>query len=187
MDILVGPDRISQEAWHFKMPGFFYIKLHLVTSVGKSHTQMRSQHLQKRDDNRMSDFASAASRHLRAATAYLPTCPDTAGYLLGYVAECSVKAVIDIAGFAVKRHVDQISPEHLLLAADLSLAARRYPVDLDADLGVVRDGWSTTLRYSKTGTLDSQKVSEFHRLASNVYRKTVEAMVLDGLIDVVPR
>lgn len=135
----------------------------------------------------MTDFASAASRHLRAARAYQQSCPDTSGYLLGYVAECSVKAVIDIAGIAVKRHIDQISREHLLLAADLSLAARRYPVDLDTDLGTMRDVWSTTLRYSKTGTLDSQHVSDLHALASNVYQKTVGAMVLDGLLIEVPK
>jgi len=135
----------------------------------------------------MTDFASAASRHLRAARAYLQTCPDTSGYLLGYVAECSVKAVIDIAGIAVKKHIDQISREHLLLAADLSLAARRYPVDLDTDLGAMRGVWSTALRYSKTGTIDAQQAAELHRLAANVYLKTVGAMVLDGLINGVPK
>jgi len=135
----------------------------------------------------MSDFASAASRHLRAAKAYLPTCPDTAGYLLGYAAECSVKAIIDIAGIKVQRHIDQITPEHLILAADLSLAVRRYPVDLNADLQKLRTEWSTSLRYSRTGTLTHQQVTEFHRLVSSVYMKTVLAMVLDGLIDVVPQ
>ena len=63
-----------------------------------------------------SSFSSSASRHLRAAALCLSDCPDTAGYLLGYVAECSVKAVIEIAGIQIRRHLNQISAKHLLLA-----------------------------------------------------------------------
>ena len=133
------------------------------------------------------DFPSAAARHLRAAFEAKANCPDTAGYLLGYVAECSVKAVIDIAGVQIRRHIHQISPEYLLLAADLSFAARRYPIDLDLDLGSLRDNWSPDLRYSSSGTLSHQKVEEFYLQAAAVFRKTVQAMVLDGLIDKVPK
>lgn len=67
------------------------------------------------------------------------------------------------------------------------MAARRYPVDLDADLDSLRDNWSTELRYSATGTLSDQQVTKFYEQAESIFRNTIHAMVLDGLIDKVPR
>ncbi len=51
------------------------------------------------------DFASAASRHLRDAKLLLLEGRfDNAGYLVGYVAECGVKALIAMAGRPPKIH-----------------------------------------------------------------------------------
>jgi len=134
------------------------------------------------------DYASAASRHLRDARVLAAQESwDNAAYLAGYVGECGIKAVIEKAGILLRRHLPAIRPEHLLVAADLSLAARRYQVDLDADLGTLRSDWTTDLRYAKTGTIDESTSGDLLVRAGRVFDKTIGAMVLDGLLDRLPK
>lgn len=133
------------------------------------------------------NYASAASRHLRDARALLAQrCWDNAAYLAGYVGECGIKAVIEKAGMLLRRHLPEIRPQHLFLAADLSLAARRYPVDLGGDVGALWRDWTTDLRYAETGTIDESTSCELLARAGRVFDKTIRAMVLDGLLDRLP-
>ena len=130
------------------------------------------------------DYASAAARHLRDAGVLREQERwDNTGYLSGYVAECGVKAVIDRAGVVFHKHLPQISADHLLLVADLSLAARRYPMDLDPDLSALRDDWRPDLRYTETGTLTKRDALRLYGLAEGVYHRTINAMILDGFIE----
>lgn len=129
-------------------------------------------------------YASAAHRHLQDAGGLREQERwDNVGYLSGYVAECGVKAVIEKAGVIFPRHLPEISPDHLLLVADLTLAARRYPMDLDPDLSALRDDWQPGLRYTETGTLTKPDALRLYRLAERVYHRTINAMILDGFIE----
>jgi hypothetical protein len=130
------------------------------------------------------DYTSAAHRHLRDVDVLRRQERwDNVGYLSGYVAECGVKAVIEMAGIAFRKHLPQISPDHLLLVADLSLAARRYPMDLDPGLSALRDEWRADLRYTETGTLTKPDALRLCGLAEGVYHRTINAMILDGFIE----
>jgi hypothetical protein len=134
------------------------------------------------------NYASAASRHLNDARSLCDAGRwDNAGYLAGYAVECSVKAVIDRAGFRLRAHLNEIPQELMLLAADLSLAARRYPVDVDPDVDMVRSKWAPDLRYAQTGTLAQPDARVLVDSADRVFGRTVIAMVLDGFFERVPR
>jgi HEPN domain-containing protein len=134
------------------------------------------------------NYASAAGRHLNDARSLCNAGRwDNTGYLAGYAAECSVKAVIDRAGIRLRVHLNEIPQELMLLAADLSFAARRYPVDMDPDVHMVRSKWAPGLRYAETGTLAQQDAQVLVESADGVFGRTVIAMVLDGLFERVPR
>ena len=133
------------------------------------------------------DYTSAAHRHLSDVGLLREQERwDNVGYLSGYMAECGVKKVIEMAGIKFRRHLPKISRDHLLLVADLSLAARRYPIDLDPDLKALQSDWSTDLRYSKTGTLSKPDALRLCELAEGVYHRTINAMILDGFIEQPP-
>ena len=133
------------------------------------------------------DFASAASRHLRAATQLMASqIADDSTYLAGYVAECAIKAVILKAGIRFKRHVHELSSPQLLLAADLSFAARRFPLDLDPDLAGIQSTWTTDLRYVRTGAISQQLAEEMLERTRAVFERTIGKMVLDGFLDEIP-
>jgi hypothetical protein len=130
---------------------------------------------------------SAAGRHVVDARSLCDAKRwDNAGYLAGYAVECSVKAVIHRAALRLPMHLNEIPQELLLLAADLSLAARRYPVDLDPDVDAVRKMWATELRYTQTGTLAAPDARLLVESAERVFGRTVIAMVLDGLFERIP-
>ena len=132
-------------------------------------------------------YVSAAHRHLRDVGVLREQERwDNMGYLSGYVAECGVKAVIEMAGIVFRKHLPEISRHHLLLAADLSLAARHYPIDLDPDLLALQKDWSTDLRYAETGTLSKADALRFLGHAEGVYHRTINAMILDGFIQRAP-
>lgn len=134
------------------------------------------------------NYASAAGRHLNDARTLCDAGRwDNAGYLAGYAVECSVKAVIDHAGLRLRSHLNEIPQQLMLLAADLSLAARRYPVDMDPDVDMVRRNWAPDLRYAGTGTLAQPDALALAKSADGVFRRTVNAMVLDGFFERVPR
>jgi len=133
------------------------------------------------------NYVSAAGRHLRDVSLLRERERwDNVGYLSGYVAECGVKAVIEMAGIVFHRHLREITRDQLVLAADLSLAARRYPIDLDPDLEALQNDWSTDLRYTETATLNKVDALRFCRYAEAVYHRTISAMVLDGFLERTP-
>jgi HEPN domain-containing protein len=134
------------------------------------------------------NYASAASRHVRDARTLCEASRwDNAGYLAGYAVECGVKAAVELAGVRLRRHLDDIPPKFLVLAADLSLAARRYRLDMDPDVAAAQNMWTTTLRYTETGTLPARDARDLVDGAERVFRRTVVAMVLDGLLERVPQ
>lgn len=134
------------------------------------------------------DYASAAARHLRDASfLHEGQAWDNAAYLTGYVAECSVKAVVERAGRVPQIHLQEFSPRILVMAADLGWAARRYRIDLDPDLDALVAVWDTRLRYSKTGTVTKERSEQTLKQARQVFQRTVGRMVLDGLYSQVPR
>ncbi|HPD32187.1 MAG TPA: hypothetical protein PLL20_19510 [Phycisphaerae bacterium] len=135
------------------------------------------------------DYVSAAARHLRDAdTLLVAKAWDNAAYLAGYIGECGVKAVIQHAGLSLRRiHLNEVKPEHLLLAADLSFAARRYPIDLDREAAELWRRWSVALRYARTGEVDEPACRTLLDRAKLVFRKTVVQMVLDGVLQTVPK
>lgn len=134
------------------------------------------------------DFASSAVRHLADAQILRDKQRwDNAVYLGGYIVECAIKAVIDIAGVRPRLHVDRMSPAVLLLAGDLSCATRRYAIDLDPDVVLVREKWRTEHRYVPSGTASQKDAEEIGDAGRRVFRRTVERMVLDGFLEHVPR
>jgi len=131
------------------------------------------------------DYASAASRHLHDASLLLAGSRyDSAAYLSGYVAECGLKAVIEVAGQRVPfvHDLAKLGRQYLVLAADLSLATRYYPVDLDPDLDLLADRWTIDLRYVATGTTAGPDACALLLAAEAVYHRTVGRMVLDGFL-----
>jgi HEPN domain-containing protein len=134
------------------------------------------------------NYGSAARRHLADAQRLAQNSRwDNAGYLGGYVAECGAKAVIELATVRVRIHVDRLSPKILALAADVSLASRRYPLDLDGDLATIRDLWKPELRYAATESLPQSDAEALVDAAARVFERTVVRMVLDGLLERMPQ
>lgn len=134
------------------------------------------------------DFASAASRHLCDAERLVQALRwDNAAYLAGYVGECSLKAVIERARTPQRVHLDEMDGRHLLLVADLYYAARRYPVDLDADLDSLRRTWKPDLRYCTTGTIQQAQAQHMVSEAKDVHSRIIGNMVLDGLYVCAPK
>jgi len=135
------------------------------------------------------DYASASRRHLQSAQfLLLHNHYDNAAYLSGYVAECALKAVIEIAGRPPKIHsLDILGNQALVLAADLSYAARRYHVDLNSYLVMLQKNWTSGLRYSTSGFIQKQNAEDFVENARQLYGVTIGAMILDGLLERPPR
>lgn len=135
------------------------------------------------------DFASAAIRHLRAAKVLLENKHhDDSTYIAGYVAECGLKALIEIAGRPPKIHdLAALAGETLNLAADLSYAVRRYQVDLAPYLATLQNNWSPEIRYSASGFIQKEKAKVLVESANQLYHSTIGAMFLDGLLEKLPR
>jgi hypothetical protein len=133
------------------------------------------------------DYVSASKRHLDDAHNLNKAGRwDNAGYLAGYVGECGAKAVIQLAGCPPHLHVDRLSPRVLALAADVSLATRRYRMDLDPNLETLRSQWRADLRYAKTGSISQSAANVLLKAAMIVFARTIEAMILDGVLERMP-
>lgn len=133
-------------------------------------------------------FASAAGRHLKDSKLLMQAGRfDNACYLGGYVAECGLKALIALAGHPPKIHdLRDLAGASLDFAAALSSAVRRYPLDLSSQLADLQTRWKVELRYSQTGSMNAQDAETLIKNADEVYRATIGAMTLDGLLERLP-
>lgn len=140
-------------------------------------------------DSFLEDYASAASRHLRDSRLLLQhECLDNASYLAGYVVECGIKALIALAGPPPRIHdLQNLSGASLDLAASLSFAARRYPLDLNSQLINVHKRWNVELRYNRSGFMNAQDTQTLISDAGDIYQATIGEMTLDGLLERLPR
>ena len=135
------------------------------------------------------DYLSAASRHLRDANFLFENKHhDNAAYIAGYVAECALKTIIEIAGRPPKVHnLAILSGDALNLAADLSFAVRRYQVDLSSYSLALQTNWNINLRYCASGFINENEAKIFIENANQFYHATIGAMVLDGLLERLPQ
>lgn len=134
------------------------------------------------------DFPSAACRHLRDAKALLATSPENALYLAGYVAECSLKAVIERSGVhapAFGHQLTKLEGDGFDLAVALSPRSARYRTSAESVMKL-RSGWSESKRYDSTGDTKHEQAEEMVKLAGKIFRDCVIAMVLDGLLPELP-
>ena len=131
------------------------------------------------------NFASAASRHLQTAKFLFENKHhDDSAYIAGYVVDCAIKAIIEIACRPPKIHdLAKLSGEALNLAADLSYAARSYQVDLSSSLSSLQSKWSPDLRYCSSGFIKEHEAKSFVESADQIYHVTIGAMFLDGLLE----
>jgi HEPN domain-containing protein len=130
------------------------------------------------------DFPSAACRHLRDAKTLLPTSPESALYLAGYVAECSLKAVIERSGVhapAFGHQLAKLEGDGFDLAVALAPRSARYRASTDS-VTKLRSGWSEIKRYESTGDTTPEQAEEMVNLAGEIFRDCVIAMVLDGVL-----
>ncbi len=74
----------------------------------------------------------------------------------------------------------------LRLAADLSSTVRRYSLDLNSELEKIQMRWSVELRYSKSSAMNERDAEILVANADEVYRATIGAMTLDGLLESLP-
>lgn len=140
-------------------------------------------------DNFFEDYASAASRHLRDSRLLLQhECFDNASYLVGYVVECGIKALIALAGPPPRIHdLQNLSGASLDFAASLSYAVRRYPLDLNTQIINLHKRWNVELRYNKSGFMNPQDAQTLIADAGDIYRATIGEMTLDGLLERLPQ
>ena len=134
------------------------------------------------------DFPSAASRHLRDAKALLVTSPENAFYLAGYVAECSLKAVIVRSGAhapAFGHQLSKLEGDGFDLAVALAPGSARYRPNAES-VTRLRSSWSESKRYESTGDTKAQQAAATVKLAEDIYRNCVIEMFLDGILMELP-
>ena len=131
------------------------------------------------------DFASAAGRHLDDAHILLNQSRyDNAAYLSGYVVECSLKCLVRDGGLpsrAYGHQLDLLSDQAMSFAYLLSPASRRYRLPDTIEFREVVQNWTPELRYSETGTIDSNRAESWIKAAQETYKMTVVQAMLDGM------
>lgn len=140
----------------------------------------------------MEDYASAAARHwdnvefLGQADRW-----QEAAYLAGYVAECSLKVLLQRSPLPNMRNLGHslavLSGEALELALLLEPAAARYRV---ATLQSGRSGvggWHPEQRYEVTDLARKPEFRQMVQEAEAIARTVLIGMVLDGLLWEVPQ
>ncbi len=133
------------------------------------------------------DYAAAAEKHLNDGMFLLDNARyDNAFYLLGYVVECSAKAVIRIGlrqTPTLTHNLQTLRAQAYRIARTMSTAPWKYLQPMNkavSDLEVL--GWQTDIRYQGVGTINETKAQESGRIARNVYIHTTSKMRLDGRI-----
>ncbi len=137
------------------------------------------------------DYVSAAARHFVDSEHLLSESrADNAGYLAGYVVECSLKAVMMSGGGPHPRQYGHdlalLGREALDLALLLSPSLRYYrPETIDEIIQDTKD-WRPSWRYAATGDLSQQKAHQMVESGKKAFEQLVVPIVLDGW-DEVPK
>jgi HEPN domain-containing protein len=129
-------------------------------------------------------YGSAAARHWEDALLLLRNDRfDNAGYLSGYVVECSLKALIEASGDAARRYhheLGTLSGDALFLACLIAPALRRYQLPASADFTKMVAEWAPERRYCPSGDLPAATAQRWIEVAERIYRAVVVKMILDG-------
>jgi HEPN domain-containing protein len=135
------------------------------------------------------DFPSAASRHLLDAKLLMTASPANSLYLAGYVAECSLKAVVALPGLhapAFGHQLTRLRDDGLDLAIAMAPGLSRYrPASTLVDQ--VRVRWSENRRYDTSTDVTEAQAKEMVKLADEIFRACVVEMFLDGVLQELPR
>ena len=133
------------------------------------------------------DYPAAAGKHLADAELLCGEGHyDGAAYLTGYVAECSLKTLVQVARGGRRRSHDlsELSGEVLRLAADPTARIAPYAPTPDA-LDPLLDGeasWGPGLRYRASGFIPEGRARCWLAAARSLYERSVVAMRLDGVL-----
>jgi hypothetical protein len=145
------------------------------------------------------DFPEAAGKHLDDSAALLAAGRfDGAGYLAGYVVECSLKSLVmveELGGTVgptaphtayekarkFKHDVAKLSSEAIRLATLGSAVTARY-LSLLSPPQKLTNGWRPELRYAEPGRLTQADAEAWLAEAGASYVSTVQAMLIDGVI-----
>lgn len=131
------------------------------------------------------DFVSAAARHLDDSEHLLSESRvDNAGYLAGYVVECSIKAVIMCGGGPHPKQYGHdlalLGREALDLALLLSPSLRCYRPETIDEITQGSGDWQPSWRYAATGDLTQQKAQEIVESGKKAFEQLIIPIVLDG-------
>ncbi len=140
----------------------------------------------------MEDFASAAARHwdnvefLAAAARW-----QEAAYLAGYIAECSLKALLQVTQPTVSvrdlgHDLPALSGDALEMAVVLNRASRRYPVPIAVPGTGGLSQWKPEHRYERTAFLPESEFRAMVAQAERIGQSVLVQLVLDGVVEDVP-
>lgn len=129
-------------------------------------------------------YAAAAGKHLDDAHDLLSRARyDNAAYLSGYVAECSLKALLAAHGTAGKLFGHDISALRgpaLQLAVLLAPGAARYRPPAGPGPDHLEAHWDPSMRYTACGQINSASAIAFVDGATSYYDALVVPLRLDG-------
>ena len=136
----------------------------------------------------LDDHTEAAGKHLDDAfTLFVNERYDGAGYLAGYVIECSFKSVI-ILGTGPRRFsthdLNALSMDAIRFASLPGATTARYSPNRTPGHSIYASatGWRETLRYRPSAMVSDQAAAEWIEEAERVYVSTVAKMWKDGVL-----
>jgi len=129
-------------------------------------------------------YALAAGTHRAAALALVRGHSDAAGYLAGYVVECSLKAIVGAAGGSAQLYQHNLAK---LSGAGLQLAhhvshLQRYIMPPGPAVDDLVQHWRSDLRYREPGAVPPQVARRWVGAAARVYHSLVQKAILDGVV-----
>ena len=140
----------------------------------------------------MEDYASAAARHWDNVD-FLATANrwQEAAYLAGYIAECSLKALLEhtAPGILLRllgHNLIALTGEALEMAVLLTPASRRYPISTLFPGGPGAGQWRPEHRYEATGFLPDNEFQVIVAEAQHIGRLVLIELVLDGIVEDIP-
>jgi hypothetical protein len=140
----------------------------------------------------MEDFASAAVRHWQTTDRLASEGSwQQAAYLAGYVAECSLKSLLErttttIMPKAVGHDLARLVGDALELAWILAPATRRYPIPPISSGAPGIGEWRPEHRYARTGFLSEKRFEQIISEARAVGSSVLIGLVLDGAMEDLP-